>query len=244
MDKSMITCKNCSHPIDGNYCSNCGQKASVKRFMFENIIPEFFHGFLHVHHGFFFTIKELFIRPGVSIRGYISGKRVTYFNPFTYLVLLSLLAGFGFSHSGMLEHARDNFIVSGETLQFSRKHFSYRLLLSIPAFTLLTWILFKSFKYNFSEHFIINTFLISQTTLIYCLWLLVLYILNPDKQSFQILFSCAHISAIIYLIIAMFRLFNSETPAVRWVKSTVAVIGGLSISVLIMNNLVAFLYAG
>jgi len=234
-------CKNCGASFEGNFCSSCGQKANVKRFIVKNIPGEFIHGFFHVHHGFLFTVKELFIRPGVSIRAYIAGKRVTYFNPFTYLVLLSILVGFGFSYSGMMEHVRENFMASGETLQFTRKHFSYRLLLAIPVYALLTWTLFKSFKYNFAEHFIVNTFLISQTTLIYCIWLIVLSLVNPDQQSFQIMFSLAHVSVMIYQIISMFSLFNTGKPVWRWVKSTLAVIGGLGISTVIMNYLASFL---
>jgi hypothetical protein len=236
-------CKNCGHSFEGKYCNHCGQKANVKRFMLRNLHDEFIHGFFHVHHGILFTIKELFIRPGISIRGYISGKRVTYFNPFTYLVLLSILAGFGFSHSGMLEHTRDNFMASGETLQFTRKHFSYRLLLSIPAYTLMTWTLFRSFKYNFAEHFVVNTFLISQTTLIYCIWMVVLTIFSPDHRNFQILLSIAHISTIIYLTISIFSLFNTGKLIWRWVKSTIAVLGGLVISTFIMNSLVTYFHA-
>ena len=234
-------CKNCGASFEGNFCSSCGQKANVKRFIVKNIPGEFIHGFFHVHHGFLFTVKELFIRPGVSIRAYIAGKRVTYFNPFTYLVLLSILVGFMFSHSGMMEHVRENFMASGETLQFTRKHFSYRLLLSIPAYTLMTWILFKPFKYNFAEHFIVNTFLISQATLIYCIWLLVLKISNPNPESFQIMFSSGHISVMIYQIISLYSLFNSGKPKIRLLKSTVAVISGLVISLMAVNYMVIHL---
>jgi hypothetical protein len=242
MTKTILNeCKNCGNPFEGNYCSYCGQKANVKRFMLKNLHGEFIHGFFHIHHGLLFTIKELFIRPGLSIRGYLAGKRVTYFNPFAYLVLISILAGFGFSHSGMLEHTRDNFMTSGETLQFTRKFFSYRLLFSIPVYSLMTWILFKSSKYNFAENFIVNTFLISQGTIIYCTWLLALKIVNPDHQSFQIMFSCAHLSVVIYQIISLFRLFNSGNPAMRWAKSTFAVITGFTLSSLAVNYLVILL---
>jgi hypothetical protein len=240
-EKILNECKNCGNSFEGNYCSHCGQKANVKRFMLKNLRDEFIHGFFHVHHGIIFTIKELFIRPGISIRGYLAGKRVTYFNPFTYLVLISILAGFGFSYSGMLEHTRDNFMTAGETLQFTRKFFSYRMLLSIPVYTIMTWILFQSFKYSFAEHFIINTFLISQSAIIYCIWLLVLKIANPDQQSFQIIFSTAHISVMIYLIISLFRVFNSGNVPIRLVKSTVAVIAGFVLSSWAVNYLVILL---
>lgn len=240
-ENSLVECKNCGNSFEGNYCSHCGQIATVKRFMLKNIHDEFIHGFFHVNHGILFTVKSLFLKPGISIREYIAGKRVTYFNPFTYLVLLSILAGFGFSYSGMLDHVRDNFMASGETLQFTRKFFSYRLLFSIPAYTLMTWILFRMFKYNFAEHFIVNTFLMSQSTLIYCLWLLILKISNPGPESFQIMFSCAHISVMIYLMISVFRVFNTGKPLWRGVKSAIAVIGGFGISTIIMNYLATIL---
>jgi len=234
-------CKNCGNSFEGNYCNLCGQKAQMKRFMMNNLYDEFIHGFFHVHHGILFTIKELFLRPGISIRQYIAGQRVSYFNPFAYLVLLSILAGFGFSHSGILEHTKDNFLVSGETLQFTRKYYSYRLLFSVPVFSLMTWSLFKSFKYNFAEHLIANTFLMSQSTLIYFIWLLALKLVNPDSGSFQVMFSAAHLSVMIYLVLSIFRVFNSGNLAIRWVKSAVAVISGIILSAVAMNYLVIIL---
>jgi hypothetical protein len=86
----ITNCKNCNNPVSGNYCQNCGQKSNPKRFTIKNFFGEFLHGFFHIHNGLLFTIKELFLHPGTMLRGYIEGKRIAFFNPFTYLVLISL----------------------------------------------------------------------------------------------------------------------------------------------------------
>jgi hypothetical protein len=77
--------------------------------------------------------------------------------------------------------------------------------------------------------------------LIYCIWLIVLTLVNPDQQSFQVMFSLAHVSVMIYQIISIFSLFNTGKPVWRWVKSAIAVIGGLGISTFVMNYLASIL---
>ena len=45
-------------------------------------------GWINIDSGFFFTIKELFIRPGYMINDYITGKRIRYFRPLQMLFVL------------------------------------------------------------------------------------------------------------------------------------------------------------
>jgi hypothetical protein len=235
MVETIKECNNCNLQFEGNYCNNCGQKAGETRFTLLNLPEEFLHGFFHVHNGLIFTIKELFIRPGAMLRGYLSGKRVTYFNPFTYLVLISLLGGFMFSNSGWIDHTRDNFLASPATVVFTHKHFSYRMLLTIPAIAVMCWILFRSSAYNLGEQLIISTFLTSQSVFFMSVWFLIIYIVNPDDSLFEFFFSCAFISAILYQVIALYHLFNNGNKTLRIIKASVSVISGLSLSFVLMN---------
>ncbi len=234
-------CKNCNTHFEGNYCFNCGQEADEKRFTIKNLPGEFLHGFFHVHGGLIFTIKELFMRPGEMLRGYIHGKRVDYFNPFTYLVLISLLGGFMFTYSGFGENIRDNILATGETINFTRKHFSYRMLLMVPSYAFMCWILFRSAKYNLAEHLIINTFLISQTIVFSLVWLVVFSILKPKNMNFIIIYISTFLTIILYQVIVLFALFNKGNSAMRLLKSIIAVLAGLGLSFVVMNTLANFL---
>ena len=66
----MTNCGICKIEITGNYCSTCGQPLKLKRIDKHYISHEVFH-LLHFEKAFFFTVKELFIRQGNSIRVFI-----------------------------------------------------------------------------------------------------------------------------------------------------------------------------
>src|SRR5687768_14676548 len=83
-------CLNCNHQAGNNFCPHCGQKSSTHRYSVMHFVEhDFIHGVWHVDKGILFTIKELFTRPGHSVREFIQGKRVNYFS-FVTLILLIL----------------------------------------------------------------------------------------------------------------------------------------------------------
>jgi len=237
MDKAINECKNCNTLYEGNYCKNCGQKASVKRFTLSHLFKEFLNGFFHVKNGLLFTIKELFIHPGAMLRGYIAGKRIQYFNPFAYLMIISLAGGYLYTHSGIGEHLNSNFLISGEIINFTSKHYNYRMLLCIPTYAITCWILYKPFKYNFAEQLIVNTFLISQSVVIMLIWLLISTIAKPEDEVFNILYISAFISIISYQVVVISRLFKNKNSIIGWIKAFFTVVTGLSLSFVVMYYL-------
>lgn len=228
-------CKNCHSFFEGNYCNNCGQKGDEKRFKLSNLMETFLHGFYHLHSGILYTIKELFERPGEMLRGYISGRRVVYINPFTFLVIIYLVGEFAYNLAGIPNHINEIMLASGETIRFTSNHLSYRVLLTIPSYALMCSIIYKSFNYNFAEYIIINTFLMSQSIVIMALWMLVVILIKPDNTVFEIFYDSAIISCIIYQIIVFFRFFNKGNTVIRWLKASVTVIIGFSLSFMLMN---------
>lgn len=241
MTDSKKKCKNCHTFFEGSYCNNCGQKGDEKRFKLSNLTETFVHGFYHVHGGVLFTMKELFLQPGKMLRGYISGKRVVYINPFTYLILVSLVGGFVYKSSGITNHINEIFLASGETIQFTVKYFSYRVLLTIPSYALMCSIFYKSFNYNFAEHLIISTFVMSQSIVIMVVWMLVCSFMKPDNTVFEIFYYSAFISCIFYQVVVFFHLFDTGNTAMRLLKSSVVAITGLALSFILMNYLVKFI---
>ena len=53
--------------MNGNYCSNCGQPAELKRIDSHYIVYEIKEA-LFTNNGFLFTVKRLLTNPGESVR--------------------------------------------------------------------------------------------------------------------------------------------------------------------------------
>ena len=92
------TCINCHKTFEGKFCNHCGQKGDSERLTFHSVWHDLQHGLLHFDKGIFFTIKELFSRPGHSIREYIEGKRVKHFKPISLVIVLATIYGFLFHY--------------------------------------------------------------------------------------------------------------------------------------------------
>jgi hypothetical protein len=158
----MESCQNCNETITGNFCANCGQKTSVHRYSFKHfIVHDLIHGFWHVDNGFFFTIKELYTRPGHSIREFIKGKRVGYFSFVTLLVIILGVSHFVGVYSPvklsdlMPESSKKTMNVIEE---FSNNYPKITLLLTIPFYSVFSFFWFRKSKLNLTEHFVLNSY--------------------------------------------------------------------------------------
>lgn len=85
-----MNCKNCVSKIHGNYCAQCGHAAKLKRIDGHFVLHEIEH-VLHFEKGLFFTIRELLIRPGKSVREYISQNRNRLVKPIIFIIVTSLI---------------------------------------------------------------------------------------------------------------------------------------------------------
>ena len=88
-----VECLNCGHPLDlsDKYCPNCSQANSVKKLTLRDFFEEFFSNILSYDSKLFQTLAALFLRPGRITRQYINGKRLSYTNPFRFLLSLAII---------------------------------------------------------------------------------------------------------------------------------------------------------
>jgi hypothetical protein len=187
-----ITCKNCSTVFKGNYCYNCGQPAHTHRLDLHSIWHDIQHGLLHIDKGIFYTITQLFTKPGHSIRGYLEGKRVKHFKPVSLVIILatvyalvnhflklnivnetdtsieSSISGVNFSFSG----AKSEVVGIKE---FIESHFALLQVLMLPYYALATRLAFLKSGYNYIEHLVINAFFRGQIIIITTLFLPLVY---------------------------------------------------------------------
>ncbi len=78
-------CLNCGTEFEGNFCPECGQSAETGRFTFKFIWENLIAAILGKDGGVWFTLKNLFCRPGAMIVEILNGKRKRYFSPFPML---------------------------------------------------------------------------------------------------------------------------------------------------------------
>lgn len=87
---TMTNCKNCNKSVNGNFCCNCGQPLKTKRVDGHYILHEIQH-ILHFEKGILYTVKELLIRPGQSIREFITANRSRLVKPIIFIIVSSLI---------------------------------------------------------------------------------------------------------------------------------------------------------
>jgi hypothetical protein len=156
-----LNCLNCATPIAHNYCPNCGQRSSTHRYSIQHFLShDLIHGVWHVDKGILFTLSALFTRPGNSVREFIQGKRVPYFSFITLILLLLTLSGLIAPYT----HGKVSDMVPQQSRQmtsdFERIVSSYpklTLIVTIPIYSLFTFLWFRKARLNFSEHLVINS---------------------------------------------------------------------------------------
>ena len=88
-----IECTNCGHPLDmsDRFCPNCSQANSTKKLSIKDFFDEFFASLVSYDSKLLKTLSALLLKPGKITRDYIDGKRVSYTNPFRFLLSLSII---------------------------------------------------------------------------------------------------------------------------------------------------------
>jgi hypothetical protein len=154
-------CLNCNKEIIEKFCSNCSQATSTHRFSLSHVFKhDFIHGILHFDKGFFYTIKELFSRPGHSIREYVQGKRAKHFNYFATIILL-LTIGYFLKKWAKIETSAvfDKTLVRG-LFKVLKDYSKITAFLHIPIIAFASYLFFKRSKQNYTENIVLNLYLL------------------------------------------------------------------------------------
>lgn len=85
------SCINCGATVTGNYCSQCGQRANVKRITFKEGWLDFWARIYGFDGMFPRTLRDLTLHPGQSALEYIKGNRARYYGPAGYFFLMITL---------------------------------------------------------------------------------------------------------------------------------------------------------
>ena len=169
----MKHCKNCNQGINGKFCSHCGYPAELKRIDSHYLSHEIQH-LLHFEKGFFFTVKELMLRPGKAVREFISVDRNRYVKPIVFLIFTAVIftlithyfhIEYSYFNINKIEGLKDK-VSTGALGEWLNKNIGYTNLIMGVFIAFWIKILFKKHGYNLYEITVLLCFVLGEATLI------------------------------------------------------------------------------
>lgn len=164
-------CKRCDSELYGEFCSTCGHPGNLKRIDGRYLLSEM-SSVLNFDKGILYTIRELLLRPGYSIRRFIKEDRSRLVKPVIFLIVCSLIYTMGqqFLHFEK-DYAQANAQAAGESavrdiLVWVQKNYGYANI--IMAFFIAFWVqvFFRKKGYNYFEVLILLFYVIGLGMLI------------------------------------------------------------------------------
>lgn len=213
-----MNCKNCDSILTNKslYCHSCGAQVVKNRLTFKNLLEYFSEAYFNYDNKFIQTVINLIVRPEDVISGYIDGVRKKYMNPVSFLAISFTLSGFylfffldnlkeSMDFSGMpnyqgqekLSKAISNFIFDYNSLIY---------FMIIPAFAIISWMVFINKKYNLTEHIVIYLYTMSFSS-VASIFLTVSVILIAPK-SYMVFSFVIYFLMFVYHIFLLKRLFK------------------------------------
>ena len=170
------------------------QQQNQERFNLRTIFQSILDNF-NVNKGFIKTYRLLTTQPGQSIRNFLLGDRNLLTKPFQLLVVSTAIVAFftikllpsdefvrGFEEGynqtahelplSMEEKEKNQEKIKELNAKISdmlNRYFNLLILLSIPFLSLATYWFFKKCGYNYAEHIVFNSYILSYQNLIYLL---------------------------------------------------------------------------
>ena len=212
-----MNCKNCENLITGNFCEHCGQKAAIHRITLPHVSHDFIHALTHADKGILLLVKKLVTKPGIVAREYLEGKRKTYFNPLSFLVITSAIHAWISHKTGYFDAAgaqprRGNGRMPEvwvEAFRISNENGKIlTLILIVPLLAFLSWIFFKRSKYLFAETFVLNSFIVGESHVVRTLFFIPLFLLSP--QNININIAAFEVLLLVYVIVAYRQFFQQN----------------------------------
>jgi len=166
----MTNCKSCNAVLAGNFCSNCGHPAKTKRIDGHYIMHEIEH-VLHFEKGILYTIKELLIKPGASVKEFLAENRSRLVKPIIFIIITSLIYTL-ITHFFHIEEGYINFSLDKNSAvtaisSWIQNHYGYANILMGIFIAFWLKVFFRKHDYNFFETLILLCFIMGMGMLIY-----------------------------------------------------------------------------
>lgn len=222
-----MNCKSCSSEIKENnrFCSNCGSKIVNDRLSLKGTWEEFVGPFFSWDNNFWRTFFDLFTNPKDVLEAYISGARKKYFQPFSFIILYATIAVFFYKffpleiimdYSKGFTDGLNTSNPSAKLPKFDMKnymesimsYYNFFVLLLIPVYALISYIVFNKRGHNFFEHLVFNSYL--QSNLGFISLVLQVILVNFLGISFSIYSLLLSFLFILFTLYAFKKLYHQN----------------------------------
>lgn len=211
MSEQTKQCNNCESQVQGAYCSNCGQRTSVHKVTFGEIIQDFVDAVFSVNGPFVTTLTLIFTNPGRLFRDYLAGKRKRYYKPvaffilmtIVYLVVRSLIQYDPFGNTTIQVRDESSSRILTEARNFMLLNIDKLLFVFVFNLALLLKLLFYR-KYSLVEFIAVSFYLVSVYTI---LTILNMFFIHYIDSGFQL---SAMIAMMLYFCYAMVSFFQRK----------------------------------
>ncbi len=165
---------------------------TYKRFTLKTILTEILD-VLMVNKGIFYTLKQLTVSPGETLRGYLETEREKITSPAKYFVIMIgvfYFIYFRFTHTSYVEDYLDE--LDGDQIQELSYYFQVYFLdqlsiwsaLAIFFFAWMGKIFYKKHQLNYIEHFILHTYVNAQVTFYKLILLPAVYLIGYSAYNY------------------------------------------------------------
>ncbi|WP_374949877.1 DUF3667 domain-containing protein [Mucilaginibacter sp.] len=172
----MPDCRNCNAVVAGKYCHDCGQPSILKRIDGHYIRHEIEH-ILHFERGIFYTVKGLFLKPGQTVRYFMTEDRSRLVKPVIFLIITSLIYSvinhFFHIEEGYVNYQETKKSVNGYIFEWVESHYGYSNIIMGVFIAMWLKLFFKKYQYNFFEILILLCFVMGMAMLIFTVFALV-----------------------------------------------------------------------
>lgn len=205
-------CKNCEYELNGSFCENCGQRASIGKITFKETFQDFINAVFSVDAPLILTLKMLVVNPGKLFREYLSGKRKAYYKPVPFFILTTIvyvvvrvLLNFdpteGMIMAGGSEKVND--LVFKNAGVYMSENMNNFLFVFVFTFGFIIKVFFFK-KYKFAEYIAISFYAIGIYILILTLSIVGLKYASPIYRSIPFLLM------LIYIVFALISFFQNK----------------------------------
>jgi hypothetical protein len=185
-------CLNCGSSLGNTdkFCSMCGQKANTHRLNLHEIGHDALHHLTHADKGIFHLLRQLIVRPGLVAREYVAGKRVKYFKPVNFFlivggILVFMTTYFHLANDTAIRRIEQTAARAKDpverkllyaqvertttTTHYMSNYANVMNMLVTPLFAFILWLFYRKAGYSFIEHLVANMYIISFTMLCFAL---------------------------------------------------------------------------
>ncbi|NLD49252.1 MAG: DUF3667 domain-containing protein [Clostridiaceae bacterium] len=223
----MNTCKKCNFEFKSNYCPNCGHPQKLERINRRYILSEI-AGVLNFQKGILYTMKELLIRPGHSIRVFISEDRNRMVKPIVFILITSLIYTiivriFHFE-DGIIDGAREALyntdLATLAILKWVQENYGYANIIMALFIGLWVKLFFRKHSFNFYEILVLLCFVMGIGMLIYSVFDIIRGLTHTNLMLIQVLVG------FIYTTYAIGQFFDKRKIA-NYVKALISYLSGM-----------------